>query len=53
MLTRPIFVRVARRPSEPEAAAPKRPRRRTQAEQRPLDVSLHPLALLVNGAMRF
>ncbi len=50
MLTRPIFVRVARRPSEPKAAKPKRAKR---AEQRPIDVSRHPLALLVNGATRF
>ncbi len=50
MLTRPIFVRVARRSSEPKAAKPKHAK---GAERRPLDVSRHPIALLVNGAMRF
>ncbi len=50
MLTRPIFVRVARRPSPSKPAKPKQARR---SEERALDVSRHPIALLVRGAMRF
>lgn len=50
MLTRPIFVRVARRPSAPKPAKPKRAKR---SGERAFDVSRHPIALLVRGATRF